>query len=43
MIIFYNLPERLDLKHKELSDVRVVSLTKKEFLAKIHKVFKVYI
>ena len=47
MISFYILSKRLFLKHKELSDKRLVSTTKKEygfavhFLIKIHKVLKV--
>ena len=49
MISFYILCKRFFLKREGLSDVRVVSLTKKEFgfavhfVVKINKVFKVNI
>ena len=49
MINFYIFPKRFFLKREELSDARVVSITKKEsgfavlFLKNIHTVLKVNI
>ena len=48
MISFYICSKTLFLKHRVLSDVRVVTITKKiwlcgTFFVKIHKVFKVNI
>ena len=36
MISFYIVPERLSLKCNELSNARVVSITKKEYYFAVH-------
>ena len=36
MITFYILQRRLHLKHKELSDARLLSVTKKEYVFAVH-------
>ena len=43
VISFYIPSKKLFLKHKELSDARIVSITKKEYGFAIHKVSEVNI